>query len=105
MGSFQQICLGAICLFAAYMFGNYVNNNPPPLHSNVQNLTGDAQTLGGLSAETIQGGKATGNVESRLPLSDFSPIESKPAPIVTMRTPLKSRFAVPSAQAVPAETG
>lgn len=103
MGSFQQICLGAICLFAAYMFGNYVNNNPPPLHSNVQNLTGGSQTFFGGSAETIQDGTATGKVESRLPPSDFSPIESKPAPIMTMRTPLKSRFAVPSVQAVPAE--
>ena len=105
MGSFQQICLGAICLFAAYMFGNYVNNNPPPLHSNVQNLAGGAtETLNGLAANATQS-VTTGNIESKLPLSDFSPIENKPAPIVTMRTPLKSRFAVPSVQTVPSELG
>jgi nucleoid-associated protein YgaU len=30
MGSFQQISLGVVCLVAAFMFGNYVNNHPDP---------------------------------------------------------------------------
>ena len=96
MGSFQQICLGAICLAAAYMFGNYVNNNPPPLNSNTQSL------LGGVSQTTDT---ITGNIESRLPIPEFAPIENSPAPIATMRTPLKSRFAVPSVQTAPSQPG
>jgi hypothetical protein len=30
MGSFQQISIGTVCLVAAFMFGNYVNNHPHP---------------------------------------------------------------------------
>ncbi len=30
MGSFQQISLGVVCLAAAFMFGNYVNNHSDP---------------------------------------------------------------------------
>ena len=105
MGSFQQICLGGICLAAAYMFGNYVNNNPP-LNSAVENPVAGFTQFGSVNNNLIDGNNAPaipGNIQSRLPISNFAPIENKPAPIVTMKTPLKSRFAVPTIQKAPTE--
>ncbi len=107
MGSFQQISIGAICLVAAYLFGNYVNNNPPPLSSEIGTVvSGVSQTANGLtrSSSSIES-SVTGNIQSRLPIADLNPIETQPAPIVTMKTPLKSRFNVPSTRNSPRELG
>ena len=83
MVSFQQISIGAICLVAAFAFGNYVNNHPPtdPNQAAIQTH----------SESAIQ----PGNVQSRLTVSGLDVVEKRPAPIATMRQPIKPRFAVP----------
>ena len=104
MGSFQQICLGGICLAAAYFFGNYVNNNPPLNSASETPVAGFSQ-FGSANDQATHGDAPliSGRIQSRLPISNFAPIENKPAPIATMKTPLKSRFAVPTIQTAPAE--
>ena len=99
MGSFQQIVIGMICLAAAFFFGNYVNNNPPLISSSGTPVAGFSQ----FSSEGNPAQAISGNVRSQLPISNFAPIENKPAPIVTMKTPLKSRFTVPTIQTAPVE--
>ena len=87
MGSFQQICLGGICLVAAYMFGNYVNNNPP-LNSAAENPSAVFSQFGSGNNQLSNGSNTAqataSNIQSRLPISNFSPVENKPAPIATM---------------------
>ena len=105
MGSFQQICLGTICLAAAFFFGNYVNNNPPLETAAGTPVAGFSQ-FGSTANRVIDGGNDlanSGRIRSQLPLPDFSAVENKPAPIMTMKTPLKSRFAVPTIQAAPTD--
>lgn len=86
MGSFQQISLGAICLGAAFAFGNYVNNNPP---------TSDHPFDQTSAAENGSDKLSIGNIQSRLADDSFDIINKRPAPIATMRKPLKPRFSVP----------
>jgi hypothetical protein len=84
MGSFQQISLGVVCLVAAFAFGTYVNYHPADVqHPLAQNASDD------LAVQPV------GNVQSRLTDGQFDVINRRPAPIATMRNPLKPRFPMP----------
>ena len=60
MGSFQQISLGVVCLVAAFMFGNYVNNHPDPAQVSTAfdnselNATTDADSLASVPSQAFQ---------------------------------------------------
>lgn len=89
MGSFQQISLGAICLAAAFFFGNYVNNNPP------LTATGHPNGLANSFAANETLTQQAGNVQSRLLGDQIGDFKQQAAPIVTLKQPLKSRFGLP----------
>lgn len=83
MGSLQQISIGIVCLVAAFVFGNYVNNHQSGAHPN-DVLDGDQ-----VSAQP------DGNVQSRL-IDGVEFVEKRPASIATMRNRLEPRFSMPA---------
>lgn len=91
MGSFQQVSIGAICLCAAFFFGNYVNNNPPLNQPPYGELAETAAKNEAVSNDVFNSGK----VESRLSADTFQSVEQKPAPIITLKQPLRSQFGLP----------
>ncbi len=76
MGSFQQISIGIVCLVAAFMFGNYVNNHPHPDH--VTNAFNDLES----------------DVNPASPTSLLEPGKTiqRSAPIATMQSKQSARY-------------
>ncbi len=79
MGSFQQISLGVVCLVAAFMFGNYVNNHPDP----------DKVTTAFSKSDVSPAGEATSSASSQQVIRRAAPMETLRAPATAQQPTMK----------------